>query len=54
MDDEMLASGVCEHCGAAFEEWELAGKDEEGDEEEEEDEDKEDDDGPPKKKKGGR
>ena len=70
LDDEMIASGVCEHCGAAFEKWELDGeesdqddedkedKDEEDDEEDEEEDEEEDgdeeDDDKPPKKKGDR
>ncbi len=65
LDDEMLVSRVCEHCGAGFEKWELDGEDpdeeeddlEDGDPEEEDDEesdedeeDDEDDDKTPKKK----
>ena len=61
LDDEMIVSGVCEHCGAAFEKWELDGDkasdeddEEKEDDEKEDDEEDEDDDKPPKKKKGKR
>ena len=45
LDEEMIASGACDHCGEAFEavEEESEDEDEESDEEEDEEEKEEDD-----------
>ena len=41
LDDEMIADGVCDHCGAPFKEWELTAGSDPGGEDAEEEEEKE-------------
>ena len=40
LDDEMIADGVCDHCGTPFKEWELSGEGDPDEKEAEEAEEK--------------